>query len=201
MSNTPDDSMAYSSNNSMANSSNKAMANSSNKAMTNSSNHTVSNSVANSNSLRVDSSALVGHLSHISVNIVGVVVDVLDTAVRKVDGVGALPGSSAIVRLRGIKASSRVVVGHSVLVGEGGNLVRVNLSNSMTHNTMSDTNSMADADAVSDSNSMADSNTMSNSNTVTNPDTMSDPSKELRSCRCCSCQGRNNQSSLHVCCM
>ena len=190
--NTPDNSMAYSSNNSMGNSSNNSMANSSNKAMSNSSNHTVSNSVANSNSLRVDSSALVGHLSHISVNIVGVVVDVLDTAVRKVDGVGALPGSSAIVRLRGIKASSRVVVGHSVLVGEGGNLVRVNLSHSMTHNTMSDTNSMADADAVSDS------NTMSNSNTVTNPDTMSDPSKELRSGRCCSCQGRNNQRSLRI---
>ena len=190
MSNTPDNSMAQASNNSMANSSNKAMSNSSN--------HTVSNSVANSNSLRVDSSALVGHLSHVSVNIVGVVVDVLDTAVRKVDGVGALPGSSAIVRLRGVKASSRVVVGHSVLVGEGGNLVRVNLSHSMTHNTMSDTNSMADADAVSDSNSMTDTNTMSNSNTVTNPDTMSDPSKELRSGRCGSCQGRNNQRSLKI---
>ena len=189
-SNTPDKSMAQASNNSMANSSNKAMSNSSN--------HTVSNSVANSNSLRVDSSALVGHLSHISVNIVGVVVDVLDTAVRKVDGVGALPGSSAIVRLRGIKPSSRVVVGHSVLVGEGGNLVRVNLSHSMTHNTMADTNSMADADAVSDSNTMTNSNTMSNSNTVTNPDTMSDPSKELRSGRCCSCQGRNNQRSLRI---
>ena len=197
-SNTPDNSMAYSSNNSMGNSSNNSMANSSNKAMSNSSNHTVSNSVANSNSLRVDSSALVGHLSHVSVNIVGVVVDVLDTAVRKVDGVGALPGSSAIVRLRGVKASSRVVVGHSVLVGEGGNLVRVNLSHSMTHNTMSDTNSMADADAVSDSNSMTNSNTVTNSNSVTNSDTMSNSSKELRGGRCCSCQGRNNQSSLKI---
>ena len=75
------------------------MANSSNKAMSNSSNHTVSDSMADSNSLRVDSSALVGHLSHVSVNIVGVVVDMLDAAVRKVDRVGALPGSSAIVRL------------------------------------------------------------------------------------------------------
>merc|ERR1711887_138713 len=104
----------------MADSSNKAMSNSSNKAMSNSSNHTVSDRVANSNSLRVDSSALVGHLSHVSVNIVGVVVDMLDTAIRKVDRVGALPCSSAIVSLRSIKASSRVVVRHSILVGVGG---------------------------------------------------------------------------------
>ena len=86
-------------NNSMTQASNDSMADSSNKTMSDSSNHTVSDSVANSNSLRVDSSALVGHLSHVSVNIVGVVVDMLDAAVRKVDRIGSLPGSSAIVRL------------------------------------------------------------------------------------------------------
>merc|ERR1712106_725396 len=152
-SNTPD--------NSMAQASNASVADSSNKAMSNSSNHTVSNSVANSNSLRVDSSALVGHLSHVSVNIVGVVVDVLDTAVRKVDRVGALSGSSAIVRLRSIKASSRVVVGHSVLVGVGGNLVRVHLPHSVTDNSMADANTMANTDTMSKSNTMTDANTMS----------------------------------------
>merc|ERR1711990_857700 len=161
--------------------------------MSNSSNHTVSDSVTNSNSLRVDSSALVGHLSHVSVNIVGVVVDVLDTAVRKVDRVGALPGSSAIVSLRSIKASSRGVVGHSVLVGVGGNLVRVNLSHSMTHNSMADT--------MSNTNTIADTNTMTNTNTMSNANTMSNPSEELRNGRCRSCQGRNNQRSLHACCM
>ena len=86
-------------NNSTAQASNDSMANSSNKAMSNSSNHTVSDSMSDSNSLREDSSALVGHLSHVSVNIVGVVVDVLDATVRKVDRVGSLPSSSAIVRL------------------------------------------------------------------------------------------------------
>merc|ERR1712106_1032346 len=179
-SNTPD--------NSTAQASNASVADSSNKAMSNSSNHTVSNSVANSNSLRVDSSALVGHLSHVSVNIVGVVVDVLDTAVRKVDRVGALPGSSAIVRLRSIKASSRVVVGHSVLVGVGGNLVRVHLPHSVTHNSMADTmtdtmantNTMADANAMANTDTMSKSNTVSNSNTMTDANTVSDPSKELR---------------------
>merc|ERR1711970_1363291 len=132
--------------------------------MSDSSNHTVSDSVTNSNSLRVYSSALVGHLSHVSVNIVGVVVDGLDTAVRKVDRVGALPGSSAIVRLGSIKASSRVVVGHSVLVGVGGNLVRVNLSHSMTHNRMADT--------MTNTNTMADTNTMTDTNSMTNTNTM-----------------------------
>merc|ERR1711990_312167 len=150
----------------MTNSSNKAMSNSSNKAMSDSSNHTVSDSVTNSNSLRVDSSALVGHLSHVSVNIVGVVVDMLDTAVRKVDRVGALPGSSAIVSLRSIKVSSRVVVGHSVLVGVGGNLVRVNLSHSMTHNSMADT--MSNTNTIADTNTMTNTNTMSNANTMSN---------------------------------
>merc|ERR1712055_316300 len=94
-----DDTTANTPNNSTAHASNDSMADSSNKAMSDSSNNTVSDSVANSNGLRVDSSALVGHLSHISVNVVGVVVDVLDAAVRKVDRVGSLPSSSAIVCL------------------------------------------------------------------------------------------------------
>ena len=94
-----DNAMSNTPNNSMAHASNDSMADSANKAMSDSSNNTVSDSVANSNGLRVDSSALVGHLSHVSVNIVGVVVDVLDAAVRKVDRVGSLPSSSAIVCL------------------------------------------------------------------------------------------------------
>merc|ERR1719500_1709431 len=150
-----------------------------NKAMSDSSNNTVSDSVANSNGLRVDSSALVGHLSHVSVNVVGVVVDVLDAAVRKVDRVGSLPSSSAIVRLRSVETSARVVVGHSVLIGVGGNFVRVHLRNSMTHDCM------------------ANANTVANSDTKSNA--MSDSSKELRSGRCKGCQGRYDQRSLHVC--
>ena len=173
-------------NNSMAQASNDSMADSSNKTMSNSSNHTVSDSVANSNGLRVDSSALVGHLSHVSVNIVGVVVDVLDSAIRKVDRVGSLPGSRAIVRLRSVKASPRVVVGHSVLVGVRGNLVRVHFRHSMTQDCMADTNTMANA------------KTMANTNTMSKSNTMSDPSKELRSGRCRDGQRRNDKRSLKI---
>ena len=179
-------------NNSMAQASNNTMADSSNKTMSNSSNHTVSNSVANSNSLRVDSSALIGHLSHVSVNIVGVVIDVLDSAIRKVDRVGSLPSSSAIVRLRSVKASSRVVIGHSVLVGVRGNLVRVHFRHSMTHDRMTNANTMADADSMTDADSVADADSMADANT------MSKPSKELRSGRCRGCQGRNDQRSLKI---
>ena len=98
------------------------MADSSNKAMSDSSNNTVSNSVANSNGLRVDSSALVGHLSHVSVNIVGVVVDVLDAAVGKVDRVGAVPHTGAVIGLSLLESGARVVVVDAVLEGVGGHL-------------------------------------------------------------------------------
>ena len=203
-----DNTTANTPNNSMAEASNDSMADSSNKTMSDSSDHTVSDSVANSNSLRVDSSALVGHLSHVSVNIVGVVVDVLDATVRKVDRVGSLPSSSAIVRLRSVEASSRVVVGHSVLVGVRGNLVRVHLRHSMTHdrmantmaNTMADTmaKTMADADSVTNANTMADSDAMADANTMADSDTMSKPPEELRSGRRSGCQGRNDQRSLKI---
>merc|ERR1719500_99092 len=155
-----DDTAAKTPHNSMASN------NSPNKAMSNSSNHTVSDSVANSNSLRVDSSALVGYLSHVSVNIVGVVVDVLDAAIRKVDRVGSLPSSSAIVCLRSLKASSRVVVGHSVLVGVRGDLVRVHLRHSMTHDRMANTNTVSDADSVANANSVANTDPVADANTM-----------------------------------
>merc|ERR1712200_118123 len=59
----------------------------------------VGNSVGNGNSLRVGSSARVGHLSNVAVNVVGMVVDSLDTAVREVHLVGALNNTGAIVAL------------------------------------------------------------------------------------------------------
>ena len=48
----------------------------------------MSNSVSNGNSLRVDSSALVGHLSHVTIHMVSGIVDVLGSTVRQGNGVG-----------------------------------------------------------------------------------------------------------------
>ena len=136
--------------------------------------NTVADSVADSmgktvsnNSCRVGGSAIVGHLSDVSINIVGVVVDMLDTAVREVDGVGALSGRSAVVSLGSIKPRAGVFVSHGVLVGVGGDLVRVHLhrmGDTMAHKTMGDT--MANA------NTMANTNTMANANTMTSAYTM-----------------------------
>ena len=115
------------------------------------------------------SSAIVSDLSNISVNVVGVVVDVLDPSVRQVDGVVALPGSGAVVSLLGVKTGSRVVVSHGILVGVGGDLVRVDfhsvghrVGHSMAHYSMSDSNSMADTHSMADSHSVAKANTMAN---------------------------------------
>ena len=102
------------------------------------------------------SSAIVSDLGNISVNVVGVVVDVLDPSVRQVDGVVSLPGSGAIIRLLGVKTGSRVVVSHGILVGVGGDLVRVDwdsVSHSMTDHSMADTM----CKAMSNAHSMANS--------------------------------------------
>merc|ERR1739840_66912 len=53
--------------------------------------------VGNRDSLRVGSSSGVGDLGDVTINVVGVVVDGLDTAVRKVHLVGALNNTGAIV--------------------------------------------------------------------------------------------------------
>merc|ERR1711970_1418070 len=120
---------------------------------------TVGDSVTNTNNGSGEGgSAIVSDLGDISVDVVGVVVDVLDPSVGQVDGVVSLPGSGAIVGLLGVKTGSRVVVSHGILVGVGGDLVRVDLngmgngvSNCMTNDAMANAHSMADANTMADS--------------------------------------------------
>ena len=104
------------------------------------------------NNVREDGLAIVGDLGDVPIDVVGVVVDMLDPAIRQTDRVVALSGGSAIVRLLSVEAGSGVVVSHGVLVGVGGDLVGVDLSNRMG-NGMS--NGVTNR-------SMAKSNTMSN---------------------------------------
>merc|ERR1719186_1650656 len=66
--------------------------------------------VGNRDSLRVGSSSGVGALGDVTINVVGVVVDGLDTAVRKVHLVGALNNTGAIVALGLAEGSSRVLI-------------------------------------------------------------------------------------------
>merc|ERR550539_421500 len=81
--------------------------------------------VSNRDSLRVGSSSGVGDLGDVTINVVGVVVDGLDTAVGKVHRVGALNNTGAIVALGLAEGSARVLVSHSVVVGVGGDLSKV----------------------------------------------------------------------------
>ena len=132
---------------------------------------TVGNAMADTNdSSGESSSAIVSDFGDISVNVVGVVVDVLDPSVRKVDRVVSLPGSGAIVGLLGVETGSRVVVSHSILVGVGGDFVRVDLngmgngvSNSMTNDAMANAHSVADANTMADAHSMTKTNSVANS--------------------------------------
>ena len=115
-------------------------------AMTNDT--TVGDAMADTNNSSGEgSSAIIGDFGNVSVNVVGVVVDVLDPSVRKVDGVVSLPGSGAIVSLLGVETGSRVVVSHGILVGVGGDLVGVDwhsVGHSMAHSSMANPNAMTD---------------------------------------------------------
>ena len=82
-------------------------------------------------SVRVLGCAVVGHLGHISVVVVDVVVHVLDPAVRKGNRVGALSVAGTIAALSGVEVGVGVVVGDGVVVSVGGDLVRVHLGNSV----------------------------------------------------------------------
>jgi len=69
--------------------------------------------------------SLIGHISNIAIIVVGVVLDVLNPAVRKVDRVLAINNTGAIVVLSLLESSSRVVIGNSVGVGVGRDLGQV----------------------------------------------------------------------------
>merc|ERR1719186_1412636 len=69
--------------------------------------------VGNRDSLGVGSSSGVGDLSDVTINVVGVVVDGLDTAVGKVHLVGALNNTGAIVALGLAEGSLGVVPGNT----------------------------------------------------------------------------------------
>merc|ERR1719458_1095523 len=92
--------------------------------------------VSNRDGLRVGSSSGVGDLGDVTINVVGVVVDGLDTSVGKVHRVGALNNTGAIVALGLAEGSARVLVSHSVVVGVGGDLskVRGSIADSMVGN-------------------------------------------------------------------
>jgi len=69
--------------------------------------------------------SLVGHISNIAIIVVGVVLDVLDPAVRKVDRVLAINNTGTVVVLSLVEGSSGVVISNGIGVGVGGDLGEV----------------------------------------------------------------------------
>merc|ERR1711935_965443 len=82
----------------------------------------MSNNWSMSNSWRVGSSSLVADFRDKTIIVIGVVVDSLDTAIRKVDRVRSLHNTSAIIGLCLVESSSRVVISNSIVVAVGGHL-------------------------------------------------------------------------------
>ena len=88
------------------------------------------------------------------------IVDMLGTAIRKVDRVGTFYNTSTIIGLSLVEGSTRVVISNSIGVRVGRDLSKVRLgisSNSMVSNnwSMVDNRSMGNSNWVSYSNSMS----------------------------------------------
>ena len=99
------------------------------------------------------------------------IVDMLGTAIRKVDRVGTFYNTSTIIGLSLVEGSTRVVISNSigVRVGRGLSKVRLGIStNSMVSNNwgMVNNRSMGNGNWVRNSNRMSYSNSMSKSNSM-----------------------------------
>merc|ERR1740128_749301 len=77
--------------------------------------HSMSNWM--SNSVSIGSNTIIGNISNISIIIIGMVVDMLDTSIRKVDRVGSLNNTGTIIGLSLVEGSTRVVISNSIGVG------------------------------------------------------------------------------------
>merc|ERR1719374_420647 len=106
------------------------MSNRVSKSNSGASNHCgVGNSYRGSGSIL--GNTVIGNISNIAINIVGVVVDSLGPSVRESHGVGALLVSKTIRGLSSLEVGARVVISHGIVVGVGGDLgQRISTSNS-----------------------------------------------------------------------
>merc|ERR1719481_24531 len=127
-----------------------------------SNNSRVSNSMGNwvSNSVGIRSNTIISDISNITIIIIGMIVDMLDTAIRKVDRVGTFYNTSTIIGLSLVEGSTRVVISNSIGVRVGRGLSKVRLGIS--------TNSMSNNWGIVNNRSMCNSNWMSNSYWVCN---------------------------------
>jgi len=80
----------------------------------------------------IGSSTVIGDLSHVSVVVVHMVVDMLGAAVRKSHGVRAFSLAGSVARLSSVEVGVGVVVSDGIVVCVGGDLVRVDLGRTVS---------------------------------------------------------------------
>jgi len=97
---------------------------------------------AMSNSLRVGSSSFIGNLRNETIIVIGMVVHMLDTSIRKVDRVGSLNNTSAIIGLSLVESCSRVVISNSIVVAVRRHLSKVRSSISSSNRVSNGMGSM-----------------------------------------------------------
>merc|ERR1712055_434553 len=113
--------------------------------MSNRVNKGICNSTRNTSyNIWVGCSSIIEDLSNISIQVIGVIIDMLDPSIRKVDRIGSLSVTTSIFSLLLTKLSSRIFIRHSILEGVWRGLSEVSVANTMTHiMTQSSYNSMS----------------------------------------------------------
>merc|ERR1712106_640749 len=124
--------------NTMSKDSTVSKTNSMSKGNSMSKNSRVGNSMHNwmSNSFTIGRDTVISHISNISIVVIGMVVDSLDAAIRKVDGVRALDNTGTIIGLSLVEGSTRVVISNRIGVRVWRDLSKVRLGIS-ANSTMS----------------------------------------------------------------
>jgi len=87
--------------------------------------------------------SFIGDIGNITIIVIGMVVDMLDSAIGKVDRVRTINDTSSIIVLRLLESSTRVVISNSVVVSVWGNLSKVRGSISSLHWSMVSWGSMS----------------------------------------------------------
>merc|ERR1712055_164711 len=109
--------------------------------MSNRVNKGICNSTRNTSyNIWVGCSSIIEDLSNISIQVIGVIIDMLDPPIRKVDKIGSLSVTTSIFSLLLTKLCSRVFIRHSILEGVGRGFSEVSVANNMTDSMTQSTN-------------------------------------------------------------
>merc|ERR1719438_104450 len=114
--------------------------------------------IGGSGSIRVSSNSIIGDISNISIVVVGGVLDMLGTAIRKSNIIRSRNNTSGISSLSSVEVSLGVVISNSVLVGVG--LISIGWLRCVISRGSMDNRGMVDNRGVVDN--WGNSNSMSN---------------------------------------